>query len=1101
MSKRLWFFLTCLFVSASMTFAQRTVTGTVYDADNGEPVIGATVMVVGSTVGAPTDVNGKFTIVNVPNDAKMLRVSYIGMLVKEVAIKDGSNLKIFMESEVNEIQEVFVSAYGTATRETFTGSAAVIKSEKIENRQASNLTNILSGAVAGVQTLSNNGQPGTGSTVLIRGVGTINASATPLYVVDGVPLDGDINAIPMQDIESMTVLKDAAAGALYGARGANGVILVTTKKGTRNGEATITVDAKWGANSRQVSNYNVLSSSAEYLERAYQALYNSSYYNSGNGAATAHAYANEQIPVTLGYNIYTVPTGEDLIGVDGKINPNATLGYTDGKNYFVPDDWSDGIMRNGLRSEYNVGVSGGDERFIYYGSFNYLKDEGVIKNSAFERFSARLNVEYRAKDWLKLGANIAYANTVSNYPDEQTNTTSSGNAFYVANQIAPVYPFYVRDVNGNIMYDANNGNPIYDYGDAVYTAYSRNFMSISHPLSDLTYSTEDYLVDNLNSKFFAEVTPIKGLKITGTLGLHLDNTRYHYVSSSKYGQSKSYGGSAAQSNDHISGFSQQYLANYKRSFGNHNTDFLFGIESYKYWSETATAQGQNLYKEGDWTVYNTIDQRLGSGSAGEWALNSVFGRINYDFANKYFASFSLRRDGSSRFSKDNRWGTFWGASAAWEMAKESFIKDNASWINLLKFKVSYGQQGNHGVGNNYAYLDQYTMTGANGVFSDGTLAYKGNPDITWETAHTFNTGFDFSFWNSKLIGSIEYFSRQTSDMLYYKQVASSNGYTSIPVNFGKLRNYGLEIDLTYNILNKNGLKWDINANATFQKNKVVELHPDLNGEYINGTTYYKEGDSRYRLYLVKYAGVDPTTGQALYWAKGDMKDVYGNPVYVYDANGNLQYQKNDDGSYKYEDGHEGDDAYRIPEVEQGEYVTTNWATANSTNKQATRDMLPDVYGGFGTTFAWKGFDFGIQFAYQLGGLIYDSGYQTLMHGYTTSSAGRNWHEDIRKAWTPENTNTDVPRLDRTDSYTSSTSDRFLISSNYLAINNITFGYTLPKSITRPAGIESVRVFFAADNVALFSARKGLDPRQSFTSATTARYTALRSISGGIKVVF
>ena len=666
MSKRLWIFLTCLFVSASMAFAQKSVSGTVYDADNGEPVVGATVMVVGTSVGAPTDINGKFTIVNVPSDAKMLRVTYIGMLAKEVAIKDGSNLKIFMSSDVNELQEVFVAAYGTATRETFTGSAAVIKAEKIENRQASNLTNVLSGAVAGIQTLSSNGQPGTGSSVIVRGVGTINAGATPLYVVDGIPYDGDINAIPMQDIESMTVLKDAAAAALYGARGANGVILVTTKKGARSGEATITVDAKWGSNSRQITNYDVITSPAEYMQNAYQALYNSSYF-AGNNAAVAHAYANAQIPATLGYNVYTVPAGETLIGVNGKLNPNATLGWTDGQNYFTPDSWSDGLIRNGFRQEYNVGVSGGDERITYFGSFNYLNDEGVIQSSAFQRFSTRLNIDYRAKDWLKLGANIAYAYTISNYPDEQTTTNSSGNAFLLANQIAPVYPFYVRDAAGNIMYDG--GTPIYDYGDGNSTAYTRNFMSIAHPLSDLTYTTEDNLVDNLNTKFYAEITPIDGLKLTATFGLNLDNTRYRYASSPKYGQSKAYGGSAEQEYSHASGFSQQYLANYKKSFGDHNFDFLLGLESYNRWSESATAYGQNLYKAGDWAVNNTIDQRRGYGSAGEWSTNKVFGRINYDFANKYFASFSLNREGSSRFIKDKRWGTFWGASVAWEMAK------------------------------------------------------------------------------------------------------------------------------------------------------------------------------------------------------------------------------------------------------------------------------------------------------------------------------------------------------------------------------------------------------------------------------------------------
>lgn len=378
-----------------------------------------------------------------------------------------------------------------------------------------------------------------------------------------------------------------------------------------------------------------------------------------------------------------------------------------------------------------------------------------------------------------------------------------------------------------------------------------------------------------------------------------------------------------------------------------------------------------------------------------------------------------------------------------------------SWINMLKLKASYGEQGNDNIGNYYAWLDQYQVTGADGVFSDGSLRYKGNPDLTWETSTSYNVGFDLAMFRNRLSGSIEYFGRKSTDMLYNKPVSGSSGYTSIPMNVGSMTNSGVEIDLNYNILNLGALNWDVYANASFVKNKINELHPDLAGQLVDGTRIYEEGHSMYRMYLVDYAGVDSETGLAMYWAK--------------DEDGEL-------------------------------YKTADYAVAQ-TYKVATDDLMPAVYGGFGTNLDAYGFDFSVQMAYQLGGSIYDSGYARLMHSGMSSYAGNNWHKDIYNAWTPENTNTDVPRLNANDRYANSTSNRFITSSDYLSLNNITLGYTLPGSILESVNISRLRVYVAADNVALWSSRKGLDPRQSFTSATTARYTPIRTVSGGINLVF
>lgn len=1073
MGKKLWLLITCAIVSASMAFAQKTVTGTVIETQTGEPVIGASVKVDGSSLGSATNVDGKFTIANVPNSAKNLVVSYVGLKTKIVPIKD--NQRIFMESISQALDQVFVVAYGTATKETFTGAASHIDSETIKDRQVSDITNALAGNVAGVTAFKANGQPGTGSSIYIRGYGSLdsNVGMTPLYVVDGVPYSGDISAINPQDIEQISVQKDAAATALYGSRAANGVILITTKKGVKNQGAKITFDASLGSNSREIRNYNVISDPAEYMETLYKAEYNDARYALGYTAAAANAYANGKFNSALGYPVYTVPAGESLIGLNGKINPNATLGYNDGTHYYHPDDWTDEMIKNGLRQEYNIGISGGTDNLNYYVSAGYLNDEGVIKHSSFERITARVDIDYQLKKWLKIGTNLAYTNSLSNYPDAQTETTSSANAFYMANNIAPVYPFYVRNADGTIA--QTHGQPVYDYGDGSYTPYTRNWMTISNPGGDLVNRDEAYKMDIFNAQWFATVTPVQGLDITARLGLHIDNTRYDYASSPYFGQAASYGGEAVQ--EHIRDYSltQQYLANYKHQFADvHNISFLAGYESTETDQEWSEAYGQNLYKVGDYTVNNAIDGRRGYGGYGESAFQKVLFKANYDYDEKYFGSISWVREGCSYFHPDNRWGSFWSASAAWNLGKEKFL-ENVEWVDFLKLRASFGQTGNANIGNAYAYIDQYSVTGSEGVFSDGTLAYKGNKDLTWEKTNAFDIGFDFDFFKGKLSGSIEYFNRTSKDMLYNKPVAPSNGYSSIPMNIGSMRNYGLEIDLTSTLFNKPDFFWSVSANATFLKNKIVELAPELNGQLINGSGavqyIYKEGESRYQMYLVKYAGVDQTTGQALYWAKPKVTET---------------------------DPETGEETTKY---EGEEYTTTDWTEASASNRQGTGDLLPTMTGGFGTTLKYHGFDFSIQCSYQLGGKIYDSGYQSLMHSGTTSDIGQTWHKDIANAWTPTNTNTDVPRLCVSDKYANYGSDRWLISSNYLSINNITLGYTFPQTLTRSFDVESIRLFASADNLAILSARKGLDPRMSRTTATTSVYTALRSISFGVKVAF
>lgn len=999
------------------------------------------------------------------SSAKTLLISFIGLQSQEVAVKPV--VKVVLKSDAEVLDEVVVTAYGTSTKGSFTGSASVMKADKIEKRQVSNVSNALAGAVAGVQILSNNGQPGESAKVRIRGVGSINAGTDPLYVVDGVPYDGDLSSINSADIESMTVLKDAASTALYGARGANGIIMITTKKGT-SGKARVNFDAKWGVNSRAVKNYDVMTSPKNYMEKAYEAIYNGYTQTNGYPADIAHVQANKTLLSNsgggVGYPVYTVPAGQLLIGSNGMLNPNATLGYmTEYGNWLTPDNWEDEMFQNKLRQEYNINVAGGNDKSTFYMAFGYLDDQGVIEGSGFTRFSGRLKGDYKVTDWLKVGANVNYINSESRYPGDQTNTASSGNAFYIANNIAPIYPMYVRGEDKQIM--TLTGRPVYDYGDGKSVpGYSRAFMQIANPAGDLVYNKTNYMRDVFNTNWFAELTPIKGLTVSARFGLNVDNTRLNLLNNPYMGQSAEYNGEVVQAAMRTYGLDQQYVANYNFTLQDiHHFDITAGYDGYTYEYTELSGQGQNLYDPESEFVSNTIDKKNAAGFKQTYATEGFFGRVNYSYDDKYFGNVSYRRDASSRFSPDNRWGDFWAASVAWMITREEFMK-NVTWVNMLKLKASFGQQGNDdlllpagkSVGgsqkNFYPWMDQYSVMGANGIFSDGTLFAKGNKDITWETSTSYNVGLEFALFNNRLNGSAEYFARKSSDMLYNKPIAGSMGYTYIPMNVGSMTNSGFELDLSYQIFNRKNFSWDVNFNATFVKNKINELHPDLKGQLIDGSNIYEEGESMYRMYLVKYAGVDEKTGEALYWAK--------------DKDGK-------------------------------EYATANYSLAQ-TNKAGTDNLMPKVYGGFGTSIEAYGFDASIQLSYQLGGQIYDSGYRFMMAG---KGEGQNWHKDIYNAWTPANTKTDVPRLNAQDSFTNALSDRWLISSNYLSINNITVGYTLPSNLVKKMFIEKLRVYFTADNVGLIAKRKGLDPRQSYTTSTNSLYSPIRTISGGISLTF
>lgn len=1108
MKKLFLLLVTVLTVTLCASAQTRTVTGTVLEEGSEEPIIGASVTAGNATMGVSTDLDGKFAI-QVPANVSTIKVSHVGMQTKTVKIT-GSPLKIYLSSTAENLNTVIVTAYGTTTKGAYTGSAGVVNAAQLENVQVSNVTNALSGKIAGVQTFSSNGQPGTGSTVRIRGVGSINASTSPLYVVDGMPFDGgDISAIPTQDIESMTVLKDAASTALYGSRGANGVILITTKSG-REGQAKVTFDMKWGVNSRALPNFDVIEDPRQYVETLYTGLTNTAkYYLGAAKAPDPHAYANQNIWSSIGYQTWTVPEGQDVVGRNGKFNPNATPGYVDGNYYFLGDDWAKETFIHGLRQEYNMNVTGGTERLKYYVSGSYLGDEGIIKNSHYNRFSTRASVDYQAKSWLKIGTSISYTYQNSAYPDDQTASGSTGNAFGLANQMSPMYPFYIRLADTKrIAYNSTYGKPIYDYGDNFdygwgKTGYVRNTMNQANAVGSLNYDTTDILADVLDAKWYAILTPFKGFSLTGKAGYYLDNTRDHVIQNGVYGQFVDAGGFVNQGQSRTRNINLQLLAQYDFTVAQHNNfGLMVGFENTSLRAESLLGTGANLYNPSWPFLDNTIDTPHVYGNEVSLVHRGFFGRLRYDFDGKYYATASVRRDGSSRFAKNHRWGTFWSASAGWDMSKESFLQPYSDIIDILKLKFSYGQNGNDGIGANYiAYADQYQITGGDGVWSDGTLYYKGNKDITWEKSDAINTGVDFSFKKGLVSGSIEYYQRTVSDMLFNLPVAPSLGYSSVPYNVGKMRNNGFEIDLSVRPIATKDITLDINANLTMGWNKILELDPSIMNKYsdwrqegdqgwLTGSYLRKEGKSMYNLYLVKWAGLNED-GEATWYTIQDKLDENGNKIpykYKHDENGKIVT-----------------DAAGNPVVEiyeQEEVPTTNYTDAYNKNRREVGNVMPKGYGGFGFDLQLYGFDISTSFAYQFGGRIIDYGYQTLMGNIRSDYVGANFHKDLLKAWTPENKNTNIPRLQT--EYSSnpySTSTNSLISSNYLSLNNITVGYTIPQRVLNKLHLGSVRVYFAAENVALWSKRKGLDPRQGYVSSDNNTYSPIRSLSGGLTVSF
>ena len=853
--------LIAVFVFLAYATAQnRQISGTVSDA-NGHPVAGATVIVDGTSLGTTTNTAGEYTL-SAPVNGTLV-VTFVGFEPQQLPIAGKTRINVTMKEDAQAIDDVIVVAFGTAKKEAFTGSAAVIKSDEIAKVQTSNVATALVGRVAGVQTSSTSGDLGKTPSIRVRGFGSINAGKEPLWIVDGMPYEGDLNNLNTNDIESMTVLKDAASNALYGARGANGVIIVTTKK-AKSQEAHVTIDAKWGVNSKALEEYDVITSPAQYYETHFKALYG--YYAQTNPAAKAYALASSGLTSNgtggLGYNVYTVPEGQALIGTNGKLNPNATLGrkiiYNGQEYWLTPDDWIDEAYQSAFRQEYNVNISGATERSSFYASLGYLDNTGIIKSSALERYTARLKADYQAKKWLKVGGNMSYAHfSNSNGNSNEGSASSTANIFAFSAQMPPIYPVYIRDGSGRIMVD-DNGYQMYDYGDKGNAGLTRPLLPGANGLQTSWLNKKKAEGNAFSGSGFVDISLYKGLKLTVNGSTNIDETRTTYLNNQYYGQFAEAGGTISKYHTRDIAYNLQQILNYNETFGKHNVGLMVGHEYYqkKYYYLSGTKS--KLFSYDNEELGGAVVDGAGAHSyIDDYNSEGYFMRAQYDYAGRYFVSGSYRRDASSRFHPDHRWGNFWSVGAAWLLNQENWF--DAPWVNMLKLKASYGSQGNDNIGN-YLYTDTYSIENNNGEIAV-LFGQKGNPNITWETNTNLNIGTEFGFWNNRLSGSVDFFNRKTSDMLFAFSVPSSLGYSSYYANVGDMVNRGVEVELNADLIRTKNVLWSFNLNLTHVKNEVTYLAPEHKSTtvegykgYIDGSYFVGEGLPLYTYYLRSYAG-------------------------------------------------------------------------------------------------------------------------------------------------------------------------------------------------------------------------------------------------------
>lgn len=1085
-------------------FAQKQVSGVVV-YENGDPVIGASIQAQGTTQGTISDYDGKFEM-EVPESVKTLVISYVGMATQEVAA--GKNLKITMKENSEIIQEVVVTGYGTVSKGAYAGSAQAVKAEDIEKKNPSDITKALAGEVAGVQVVNSSGQPGSVASIRIRGIGSINASSTPLYVVDGIPLDaGSISSIDPSDIASTTILKDATATSLYGSRGANGVVVITTKKGSSNGDdGKIEIDVKAGANMRLLPMYDVIDSPEEYVTLAWQSLYNQRYVKTNNEDkaieyAHKNLYSKNGIP-TL-YNLWDQP-GNLLINpydAAGNVKPSFSSDAHRLAAFQNMDSWYNTLFHNGLKLEATAKISGGNEKLNYYTSFGYLKDEGYYTASDFQRFNTRANINYQAKKWLKGGLNIQYSYAAISNPVQDD--AAANNGFLFVNQIPPIYPVYVHDpVTGAIMTDPKTGGKMYDYGDNgdenIGQTGGRPYSFGINPAGALEWDKQKTVRHQTVANAFLEFKLYEGLKFTLNAGVQYMNNRINSLTNKYYGDAAGVGRVANAQYNYLA-FTSNQLLEYNKSFNEHTIRVMAGHEITYFTYNYQYGYKKNIVEDNANELSNGVSMDGVEGYARTSTLESALATATYEYDNRYLITANYRADGSSKFAKGHRWGHFGSVGAAWNFTNEHFYEGTtvADWIKNGKLRLSWGVLGNQDIGD-MMFSDQYSVENVDG--NKGYVwAYKGNPELTWERTSTIDLGLEFSL-SKYLDVEFDYFYKKTDNMLFLRRVAPSLGYSGYYVNDAAMENQGIEFDLKAHALDMRNIKLDIRLNGGYYRNKMLQMPIDGYNEdgtpkrmIMNGGM--SAGHSVYDWYLVHYEGINEN-GEATYTAYYDATNggKFGKTNAELDNTGDNYISS----VYEYRLKHP--DA----KIEKTTVTGTDYNYAGS--DYVGKSAMPDLDGGFGIDFEAYGVTLSISCSYRIGGYGYDNMYASLMH--SDKIGKQNWHKDIRNAWTPGTVVTDdnkmtlAPRLSNGADQYANTGDRFLTSNSYLSLNNINLGYKFPKKWIEKIKLNTLQIWVAADNLAIATARKGYNPMMSGDGSNGySDYSPLSTVMAGLKVQF
>lgn len=1037
MRKKIFFFFFILWTLNSVySQAQNiNVVGRVVD-NEGETIIGAIVSHEASKKSTITDLDGNFKFQDIPLKS-LIRVSYMGYDSKEVIV-DQEVINITLSPKENELDEIIVVAYGTASKAGYTGSASSVNKDKITQSQVSSVSRLLQGAASGVQSIAASGQPGSDAAVYIRGVGSVNASSSPLYIVDGAPFDGDLNSINPSDIESISVLKDAASTSIYGSRAGNGLVVIATKQGSKNNKTKIDASFRYGVSSRAVDDYKKVSTN-DYFKLYWEALRNQEFYGNGKTAENAAIYASNNIVSLLGINPYGSNYPQP-IGLDGNIVAGATPLWN--------DNWTDEYTQDASRSEAQVSISGGGEKTSYYLSLGYLNDQGIALSSDFKRYSGRLNITTEVKPWFRVASGISLSHSKQNAP--QSEDSNLANSLNFARSMPDFYPIWEREADGSFKTDPITGKRIYDYGTYRPSAASPRYNHLGSSQFDFNRVMRDIASIRLSAEFDL----IKNLTYKASINIDYSNKNDHNYTNPVYGAGSynDYPGSVSKYNYRTVGFTGNNILTYDKVINeSHSVKLLLGQEYYEYNTTNfyGSRSGFPLLGFEDPVAASNLSSF--SGKSDEYKLLSFFGNAEYNYKHKYYGSASIRRDGSSRFSPEARWGTFWSVGASWRINEEDFLSENRD-VTKLTLRASYGGQGNDNVGTYYAYKSLFSIKNNLGEsgFVSSTLETR---DLKWETNLNLNIGLDFGFFTNRISGSFEFFNRQSKDLLFEIPKALSTGYTSYLANAGALRNTGFETSLSFVPIRSKDLNWEVTFNGTHYKNEITRLPQK---EIVTGNKILKVGNSIYDFFLVEWGGIDPETGLS-------------------------QWYMND---------------------ENGDRVLTNtYSLANKTeHKINAGSALPNFTGGFGTALQYKQFDFSVLFAYSLGGKIYNGDKLSLLHN--GSSAGRAMSVDMLNRWTPENKDADIPRLQTVNANVwTNASTRFLIDADYLRLKNLTLGYTFPKKWINKVYLDNLKIYLQGENLLTWFKEEGIDPEQTIEGSTYFRYPAMKTVSFGVNVSF